>query len=333
MTLHTSSPALPRRTLVLASLLALPFGQVMAQGTGWPNRPIRIVVPAPAGGASDMIARTVAENVRKSLNQPVLVENKPGAGGILAVESMLGAPRDGYTFVLSPNSLVTENPHSYKFRFDPLKDLVPIAEVASVALVLVADPSLPVSNLAEMVAYVKTRPGKVSYASYSPGTLSHLKGLQFSKAAGLDMVHVGYKGSPPALQDLMGGQVQFMFDGLGTSLPLIKSGKVRALAVTSAKRSPYLPDVPSLAEAGHPDLSQIMGTSIWSTPDVPQDIRDKFRQELIKAISTPSVKSQLGALGMDAGNPAQTVPELEKALRQDNESTGRMLRSIGHQPS
>lgn len=320
-----------RRTCLLALLAALPCAHVAAQ-SAWPNRPIRLLVPAPAGGASDMIARTVAESVRKSTNQTVLVDNKPGAGGIIAVEAMLSAPRDGYTFVLSPNSLVTENPHSYKFRFDPFKDLAPVAEVASVPLVLVADPSLPLTNITEMVAYVKARPAKTSYASYSPGTLSHIKGMQFSKAAGLNMEHVGYKGSPPALQDLMGSQVQFMFDGMGTSLPLIKNGKVRALAVTSAKRSPYLPDVPTLAEAGYPELSQIMGTTIWSTPDVPQDIRDKLRQELLKAIATPAVKSQLAALGMDAGNPSQTIPDLEKALKQDNEHTGQMLRSVNYKP-
>ncbi|QHE87415.1 Bug family tripartite tricarboxylate transporter substrate binding protein [Hydrogenophaga sp. BPS33] len=329
--MNFNASSFSRRTCLLALLVALPGAHVAAQ-SAWPNRPIRILVPAPAGGASDMIARTVAESVRKSTNQTVLVENKPGAGGIIAVESMLSVPRDGYTFVLSPNSLVTENPHSYKFRFDPFKDLAPVAEVASVPLVLVADPGLPLANIAEMVAYVKARPGKVSYASYSPGTLSHLKGMQFSKAAGLSMEHVGYKGSPPALQDLMGGQVQFMFDGLGTSLPLIKNNKVRALAITSAKRSPLLPDVPTLAEAGYPALSQIMGTTIWSTPDVPQDIREKFRQELLKAISTESVKSQLAALGMEAGNPSQTVPELEKALKKDNEHTGEVLRSINYKP-
>ncbi|UUZ75032.1 tripartite tricarboxylate transporter substrate binding protein [Polaromonas sp. P1(28)-13] len=164
-----------------------------------------------------------------------MIENKPGAGGIIAVETMLGVPRDGYTFVLSPNSLVTENPYSYKFRFDPFKDLAPVAEVAGVPLVLVADPRLPLGNITEMIAYVKAHPGKTSYASYSPGTISHIKGMQFNKAAGLDMEHVGYKGSPPALQDLMGGQVQFMFDGMGTALPLIKTGKVRAASRHVAK--------------------------------------------------------------------------------------------------
>lgn len=327
----TSRMSLTRRACVTALLATLPCTYALAQGT-WPNRPIRLVVPAPAGGASDMIARTVAESIRQDTKQTVIVDNKPGAGGILAVEAMLGAPRDGYTFVLSPNSLVTENPYSYKFRFDPFKDLAPVAEVASVPLVLIADPRLPIKNISELIAYVKAHPGKTSYASYSPGTISHIKGMQFNKAAGLDMVHVGYKGSPPALTDLMGGQVQFMFDGMGTTLPMAQSGKVRPLAVTSAKRSPYLPDVPTLAEAGYGNLSQIMGTSVWSTPDVPQDIRNRMREELLKAVASPGMKSQLAALGMDVGSTTQTSAELETVLRQDNERTGKALNAINYKP-
>ena len=323
---------LARRTCLATLLSALPLSSALAEGD-WPNRPIRILVPAPAGGASDMIARTIAESMRQNLRQSVVVENKPGAGGIIATDTMLGAPRDGYTFVLSPNSLVTENPYSYKFRFDPFKDVVPVAEVASVPLVLVADPRLPVTNVSEMVAYVKAHPGKVSYASYSPGTLSHIKGMQFNKAAGLDMEHVGYKGSPPALTDLMGGQIQFMFDGMGTALALVIPGKVWALAVTSAERSPFLPDVPTMAEAGYPNLSQIMGTSVWSTPDVPAAIRSKLQRELLKAVSSPSVKSQLAALGMNAGSPTQTTADLEKALKRENERTGQALRAINYKPS
>ena len=325
-----NAPIFTRRVCMLAMLAALPCGHALAQ-SNWPNRPIRLMVPAPAGGASDMIARTVAESMRQDLKQTVIVENKPGAGGIIAVDNMLSA-RDSHTFVLSPNSLVTEGPYSYKLRFDPFKDLLPIAEVASVPLVLVADPKLPVKNVAEMIAYVKAHPGKVSYASYSPGTLSHIKGMQFNKAAGLDMEHVGYKGSPPALTDLMGGQIQFMFDGMGTALPLVKTGKIRALAVTSAQRSPFLPDVPTIAEAGYPNLSQIMGTSVWATPDLPVDVRNRLHEELLKAVASPSVKSQLAALGMDAGNPKQTMGELSEFLKKENERTGQALRAMNYKP-
>lgn len=323
--------ALTRRTWLAALLAALPCAQAVAQSP-WPIRPIRILVPAPAGGASDMIARTLAESLRQDLKQPVVVENKLGAGGIIAVEAMLQAPRDGHTFVLAPNSLVAEAPYSYRFRFDPFKDLAPVAEVASVPLVLIADPRLPVKNLNDLVSYVKSHPGQTSYASYSPGTISHIKGMQLNQAAALDMVHVGYKGSPPALTDLMGGQVQFMFDGLGTSLPLIKAGKVRPLAVTSPQRSPFLPDIPTLAESGYPKLSQIMGTSLWSTPDVSAEIREQLRQSLIKAMASAAVKSQLASLGMDAGNPTQTVAELEQLLKRENERTGFALRAMNYKP-
>lgn len=325
-----TAPPFTRRACMAAMLFAWAGTCAMAQSS-WPERPIRLMVPAPAGGASDMIARTIAESLRQDLKQAVIVENKPGAGGIIAVEAMLAA-RDGYTFVLSPNSLVTEGPYSYKFRFDPFKDLAPIAEVASVPLVLVTDPRLPVKSVADMVAYVKAHPGKISYASYSPGTLSHIKGMQFNKAAGLDMEHVGYKGSPPALTDVMGGQIQFMFDGMGTTLPLAKTGKVRALAVTSPERSPFMPDVPTLAESGYANLSQIMGTSVWSTPDVPLDIRNRLHRELLKAVASATVKSQLAALGMDAGNPRQTMGELADTLKRENERTGQALRAMNYQP-
>ncbi|QIL79698.1 tripartite tricarboxylate transporter substrate binding protein [Diaphorobacter sp. HDW4A] len=326
----STAPSITRRACLAALLATLPVTHALAD-SAWPSKPIRLIVPAPAGGASDMIARTIAESLRQDLKQTVIVENKPGAGGIIAVETMLGS-RDGYTFVLSPNSLVTEGPHSYKFRFDPFKDLAPVAEVASVPLVLVADPKLPVKNVADMVTYVKARPGKISYASYSPGTLSHIKGMQFNKAAGLDMEHVGYKGSPPALTDVMGGQIQFMFDGMGTALPLFKTGKVRALAVTSPERSPFMPDVPTLAEAGYPNLSQIMGTTVWSTPDIPADVRNRLQQELLKAVASASVKSQLAALGMDAGKPKQSMNELADFLKRENERTGQALRAMNYQP-
>ena len=326
MTTHV--PHFSRRACVLALLSAWAGANAGAQGT-WPERPIRLLVPAPAGGASDMIARTFGESIRASTGQAVVVDNKPGAGGILAVEAMLSAPRDGYTFVLSPNSLITEAPHSFKFRFDVFKDLMPVAEVAKVALVLVVDPRLPIRSVAEMVAYIKARPGKTAYASYSPGSLSHIEGMQFNKAAGLDMEHAGYKGSPPALVDVMGGQVQFMFDGMGTSLPLIKAAKLRPLAVTSPARSPFLPDVPTLAELGYADLTQTMGTGVWSTPDVPAAIRDKLRAELLKAVAATAVREQLQALGMDTANPPQSLDDWRQALKRGHEHTGQVLRALG----
>lgn len=328
--MNMKSLKLSRRACVAALALGLAATGALAQS--WPSRPIKLIVPAPAGGATDVIARVVADAVQKSAGQPVVVDNKPGAGGIIAVEAMLAAPKDGYTFVLSANSLVMEVPHSLKLRYDVFSDLAPVAELARVPLVLVTNPSLPIRNVSEMVAYVKAHPGKTSFGSYSPGTLSHIKGAQFNRATGTDMQHVGYKGSPPALNDLMGGQIQFMFDGMGTSVPLVKAGKLRALAVTSANRSPLLPDVPTLAELGHADLTQTMGTGIWSTPDVPAAIRNQLRTELVKALSQPAVREQLQALAMEPGSPNQSSDDFAKVLKQEYERTGVLLKSINYKP-
>lgn len=330
MNIFTSS-SLTRRGCLAALTLCLTATGALAQ-TAWPSRPIKLVVPAPAGGATDVIARSLADVMQKSLVQPVVVENKPGAGGILAVETMLNSPRDGHVFVLAPNSLVTEVPHSLPLRYDVFQDLSALVELARVPLVLVVDPRLPIRNVADMVGYVKSNPGKTSFASYSAGTLSHLKGEQFNRVAGLDMQHVGYKGSPPALQDLMGGQVQFMFDGMGTSVPLVKTGKLRALAVTSATRSALLPDVPTLAELGYSDLTQTMGTGIWSTPDVPMTIRQQLRAELVKALASGAVRERLQALAMEPSSGGQTPEEFTKVLRQEYDRTGQTLKSIQYKP-
>ncbi|MES2483401.1 MAG: tripartite tricarboxylate transporter substrate binding protein, partial [Pseudomonadota bacterium] len=322
---------LSRRACMAALALGLAATGALAQ-SGWPHRPIKLLVPAPAGGATDVIARAVADALQRSAGQPVVVDNKPGAGGIIAVEAMLSAPKDGHTFVLSANSLVMEVPHLLKLRYDVFTDLAAVAELARVPLVLVTDPRLPIRNVAEMVAYVKAHPGKTSYASYSAGTLSHIKGAQFNRATGTDMQHVGYKGSPPALQDVMAGQVQFMFDGMGTSVPLVKAGKLRALAVTSPTRSPLLPEVPTLAELGYGDLTQTMGTGIWSTPDVPAAVRNQLRAEIMKALAVPALREQLRALAMEPGNPNQTSEDFTKVLKQEYERTGQLLKSIDYKP-
>jgi len=320
-----------RACLAILGALALHAGAQTA-APSWPNRVVRLVVPAPAGGATDVIARNLADALQKNLGQAVVVDNKPGAGGILAVEAMLSAPKDGHTFVLSANSLVMEVPHSIKLRYDVFVDLAPIAELARVPLVLVVDPRLPVRNLGELVSYVKANPGKISYASYSPGTLSHIKGAQLNALIGTDMQHVGYKGSPPALQDLMGGQVQLMFDGMGTSVPLVKAGKLRALAVSSANRSPLLPDVPTLAELGYGNMTQTMGTGLWSTPDVPLAIRNQMQAEVLKALSVPALREQLLALAMEPGSGSQSSEEFGKVLKQEYERTGQLLKSIQYKP-
>ena len=313
--------------IALALGLAGSLGAAHAEG-----KAIKLLVGFPPGGGTDAIARILAEKLKDELGSPVVVENKPGAGGALAVEAMLSAPHDGYSFVLSPNSIVMEVPYSVKLRYDVFKDMAPVAELARVPLVLVVDPRLPVKSVPEMIAYIKAHPGKTSFASYSPGTLSHFKGEQFNKLTGTDMLHVGYKGSPPALQDLMGGQVQFMFDGMGTSGPFVKAGKLRALAVTSAQRSPLLPDVPTLAELGYPELTQTMGTGVWSTPDVPKAVQNRMHAEIMKALATPSFRERLQAQFMEPASTTQTSEQYAKALKDEYERTGQVLKSINYKP-
>jgi tripartite-type tricarboxylate transporter receptor subunit TctC len=316
--------------LIAAGAAALSLNAGAADA--WPSRQVKILVPAPAGGTSDIVARAVAEAMHKNTGQSVIVDNKPGAAGAIAADAFLAAPRDGYTLLFAPSSLVTEVPYTIKPRYDPFKDIVPVAELASIGLVLVANPALPLHNLKEMVAYVKANPGKTTFASYSPGTISHVKGLQFNKLAGTDMTHVPYKGSPPALQDLVGGQVQFMFDGIATSAPFVKGGKLRALAVTSAQRSVALPDVPTFAELGLGELTQTIAMDIFTTPDVPADVQARVRAELLKALASPEVVLTFQVNGLQAGPAVQTTEELKKVLKRDYEHTGDILRSVDYKP-
>ena len=315
--------------LVSAALaLAVPF----AQAQQWPAKPVRVIVAGPPGGSADIIARLLADDLTKEIGQPVVVEAKPGAAGIIAVNELSQSPHDGYTLLVGVNSLVSEIPHIVKMKFDMSKEIKPVAELARGGLVLVANPSFPAKNLAELIAYAKANPGKVNYASYSPGTISHVLGLQLNKAASIDMTHVGYKGSTPALTDVMGGHVPLMFDGIATSLPYIKSGKLKAFAVSSPKRSAMLPDVPTFAELGYPTLEATGWMGLWVKPDVPAAVKTRLRDAVVKVMSTPAAKQRLQEIGFEAPGAGRTPEELSKGLAADYERVGAVLKSIGFQP-
>jgi tripartite-type tricarboxylate transporter receptor subunit TctC len=320
-----------RRRLLLAAgstLVAAPALRAQPQ----PDKPIRIIVGAPAGGTSDFLARLIGEPMGKSLGQPVVVDNRPGGMGVIATDAFFSAPRDGTTLLLGVNGLVSELPHSLKPKYDPLRDLKPLVEIAGSGLVLVGNASLPPRTMAELVAWVKANPGKVNFASYTPGTLSHVMGLQLNKAAGLDMLHVGYKGSPPALQDLIGGQVQFMFDGLATSIPHIRAGKLRAFAVSSPERSPALPDVPTLAELGYKEMTRTAWLGLFTTPDAPAAAQQRVRDEALKALALPAVREKLGNFGLLVPPKAPTPDDLARSLAADYKAVGDVLRSVNYKP-
>lgn len=318
-----------RRTVLAGAALAL-LG-VSARAQAWPSKPIRLIVAGPAGGSADIVARLVAEPLARELGQPVIVDPKPGAAGAIAVGELLQAQRDGHTLMVGVNSLVSEIPHIVKLRFDMGKELQPVAELARGGLVLVANPSFPARNLAELVAYAKARPGEVNYASYSAGTLSHVLGLMLNQAAGIQLAHVGYKGSTPALADVMGNHVPLMFDGLATSLPLLKGGKIKAFAVSSPRRAPQLPDVPTFEELGYPQLDAIAWLGLWSTPDVPAAVQARLREATLKLLADPAMRTRMLDTGFEAGLPRRP-DEMAKGLKADYDRVGVVLKSIGFKP-
>lgn len=321
----------PMRLLALASLLVLSATPAGAQLPNSSQKTVRIVAAGPAGGSADIVARLLADPLGKQLGQTVIVEARPGAGGLIAVNELSMAPRDGHTLLVGVNSLVSEIPHIVRQAAHMAAEIKPLAEVARGGLVMVANVSLPATTLPELIAHVKAHPGQVNFASYTPGTLSHVMGLQLNQAAGIDMTHVGYKGSTPALQDLMGGHVQVMFDGMATSIPLLKGGRIKAFAVSTPTRSTLLPAVPTFAELGYPQLEAVAWMGLWVKPDLAPDLQARIRDAALKAMAEPAVRERLKDLGLEAGQP-RTPQELAASLKADHERIGAVLKRIGFKP-
>ncbi|HSC23056.1 MAG TPA: tripartite tricarboxylate transporter substrate binding protein [Casimicrobiaceae bacterium] len=271
-------------------------GGVMA--ADYPTKPIRLVVPFPPGGTTDILARAVAQKLSEAWNEQVVVDNRPGAGGNIGADLVAKAAPDGYTLVMGTVGTHAINPNLYaKMPYDHVKDFAPVILVAGVPNVLVVNPSLPVHSVKELIDYAKANPGKLNFASSGNGTSIHLSGELFKTMAGVQMTHVPYKGSAPALSDLMGGQVQLMFDNLPSSLGLIKAGKLRALAVTSASRAAALPDVPTIAESGLPGFEASSWFGILAPAGTPHEVVAKLNGAVAAWLATPEAKEKLLAQG------------------------------------
>jgi tripartite-type tricarboxylate transporter receptor subunit TctC len=289
----------PIRRLTLGFIFAALATGALAQA--FPNKPIRIVVPFPAGGTTDVLARAAAQKLTDTLGQPALVDNRPGAGGNIGAELVAKSPPDGYTLLMGTVGTHAINPALYpKLPYDHVRDFAPVILVAGVPNVLVVNPSLPVNSVQELVAYAKANPGKLNFASSGSGTSIHLSGELFKTAAGLSMTHVPYKGSSPALMDLIGGQVQLMFDNLPSALPQIKAGKLKALGVTSRERAPALPDVPTIAESGFPGFEASSWFGLLAPAGTPQPVIAKLNVEVAKWLASPEAKEKLLAQGANA---------------------------------
>ena len=293
--------------LCAASTLVLSVLPGAALAQAWPNKPVRLVVPFPAGGTTDILARAMAQKLSESLGQAFVVDNRPGAGGNIGSDIVAKSAPDGYTLLMGTVGTHAINPGLYpKMPYDHVKDFVPVVLVAGVPNVLVVHPDVPVRSVADLVALARAKPGTINFASSGAGTSIHLSGELFKSLAGVQITHVPYKGSAPALTDLLGGQVQIMFDNLPSALPHIKSGKLRALAVTSTKRAPALPDLPTIAESGVPGFEASSWFGILAPAGTPRDIVMRINVEANKALQSAEMKEKLLGQGAEAvGNPPE----------------------------
>ena len=299
------------RRLLAAVALALAV-VTPAHSQTWPAKPVRIIVPFPAGGTTDIVARSIGVELQRMWQQPVVIENRPGAGGNIGADLVAKSPPDGYTLLMGTVGTHAINQALYtqsgtKMSFDPVRDFVPITLVAGVPNVMVINPKLPVNTVAEFIAYAKDHPGQLNMASSGNGTSIHLSGELFKTMTGIYMVHFPYRGSAPAVTDLIGGSMNVMFDNLPSALPHIKSGRLKALAVTSRSRSPALPNVPTIEEAaGLKGFEASSWFGLFAPAGTPRAIVDKVQSDVAKALSNPEVRERFVAQGADPGG---TTPE------------------------
>jgi len=293
------------RLLLLAAFAAAPH---FASAQAWPAKPLRLVAPYAAGGPIDISARLLAAKLQESLGQPVVVENRPGAGGNIGVELIAKGPADGYSLVMSAIATLAINPSLYpSLPYDPLKDLRHVTLLVQVPNVLVVTNELPAKNVKELIALARERPGKLDFGSGSSGSTGHLAGEMFKMMTGTFMVHIPYKGSAPALADMMAGRIHLMFDNLASALPSIRSDKVRALATTTLRRSSFLPDLPTLDEAGLKGFDMTTWWGVSVAAKTPQPVVDRLSADILKAMDAPDFKERLRNMGSEP--PAVRTPE------------------------
>jgi tripartite-type tricarboxylate transporter receptor subunit TctC len=294
------SRSILRRLAAAGALFALATSAFAQGASNYPSKPIRIVVPFAPGGTSDVLARAIGQKLNELWKQPVVVDNKPGAGGNIGAELVAKADPDGYTLLLLDVGTLTISPAIYpKLGYDPIKDLAPITMVAVSPHALVVHPSVPANSVKELIAWAKANPGKINFASAGNGTAVHLAGEQFKLMTGIDMVHVPYKGGAQALTGLVGGEVNMTLNGLLATLPHIKSGKIKALAIASKTRSTALPDLPTVSEAGVPGFQSGSWQGLLTAGATPKDIVAKLNKAVVEVLNSPELKERMAAQGAD----------------------------------
>ncbi len=314
-----------RRTLLLCA--ASPLLPGLARAQAFPSKPIKVLIGVPAGGTQDILTRALADAMRNTLG-PVIIENKSGAAGRIAAETVKNAEPDGHTLLLGPASVMTMFPSVYKsLSYDPFKDFAPIINAASFELAMVVHSSVPANTLAEFVTWAKGQGGKVSFGSYGGGTPSHFLGEMLNRAAGLQMLHIPYRGSTPARQDVMGGTVPVYFDTVGGAISMLPTGRIKVLATSGARRSPPLPSIPTFGEQGYKDVQASAWFSYYAPARTPKPVLDKLRAEFMKAVNSREVRQQLLLNGM---YPVGDGPEaVHKTMREDTERWARVVKATG----
>lgn len=320
------------RRLLIAVFLTLGIGATQfAAAQAYPVKSIRIVVPFPAGGNADILARIYAQKLSDGFGQSVVVENRAGAAGIIGTQLVAKSPADGYTLLFGTTGTHTTNPAVYaKLPYDPLKDFAPVSNFADSPFLLVVHPSVPAASLKELIALAKARPGQLDYASFGIGSSAHLAGEMLRTMARINIVHIAYKGGPPALNDLLGGHVAFMFNSLPIVIPQVKSGRLRALALAAKRRSPNLPDMPTFAEAGVPNFEAGSWYGVMAPAGTPRDVITKLHAATVRILGLPEVKQRLATEGVDPiGN---TPAEFADQINRDMARWAKVAKDAGIQP-
>jgi tripartite-type tricarboxylate transporter receptor subunit TctC len=300
----------------------------VASAQQYPSKPIRFVVPYPAGGPLDTVARLLAQKVSEGVGQPVVVDNKPGAGGNIGADIVAKSPADGYTILMGAVATHAINPTLYaSIPYDAMRDFAPITQVASTPNVLVVNSSIPAASVREFIAHAKANPGKLNFGSGSTGSAGHLAGELFKAMAGVEMTHVPYKGAAPAMTDLIGGNIQLMFDNLASSLAQVRAGKIRALAVTTARRSPLAPELPTVAESGLPGFDISTWFGVFAPAGTPREALERLHAQFTRALAAPDVREKMLNLGAE---PVGSKPEeFASYIRAEAEKYARVIKASG----
>ena len=304
--------------------LLLMAAATLAAAQDYPNRPIRLVVPQPPGGPTDIVSRILAQKMSERMGQPINVDNRAGAGSNIGTEIVAKAPRDGHTLVVATVQHIV-NPFLFAaLPFDPVRDFAPVSLISKAHIVLITHPESPAHTLRELIAAAKARPGQINWGSAGNGSTSHLAVELFKVNAGADVVHVPYKGTQPALTDLVGGRIPVMFDGVITSLPHIRAGRVRPLAVASLTRSQLLPEVPTMTEAGLPGFEAVGLAALMAPAGTPPEVIARLHREVVAVLQTPEVRERLIAMGLEVvGN---SPAEFAEYLRSESVKWGKIIR-------